>query len=154
DGHGTVTGLREGQTDITATGGGATSNAVTIFVIQGRGWVDQSNGALTLNNLSGVYFRDVLNGWAVGDVGTILVTNDAGLHWRRQASNSTGYSLHAVFFTTAVHGFIVGSAGRVLETTDGGASWSARTGIDTGGGQGLNDVFFVTSDVGLIVGNG
>src|SRR5262249_23085937 len=46
DGHGTVTGLREGHADITARGGGVTSNAVTLYVIQGPGWVDQSNGAL------------------------------------------------------------------------------------------------------------
>jgi photosystem II stability/assembly factor-like uncharacterized protein len=153
DGSGKVTALREGRVHIAATGGGAISNSIGIEVIPGRGWIDQSNGALTLNNLNGVHFPDGLNGWAVGDVGTILATNDAGVHWHRQTSNSTGYSLNSVFFTGALRGFVVGSAGRILETTDGGTSWKVRTGIDTDAGRGLNDIYFVTSSVGFIVGN-
>src|SRR5262249_7273903 len=154
DTRGTFTPKLEGRTTILAQGGGATSNPIVMTVIPAFGWVDQSPANLTLNTLNGVHFPDRLHGWAVGDQGTILATNNAGLTWHKQKSGSTGYTLHAVFFATGTQGFIVGAAGRILETSDGGLSWNVRTGIDTDNGAGLNDIAFVDDKTGFIVGNG
>ena len=152
DGQGRLTPRTEGTTVVHASGGGVISNAFTVVVIQDIGWVDQSPASLTLNNLNGVHFYDRVRGWAVGDVGTILATDDAGLTWGRQTSNSAGFTLNAVFFPTATHGFVVGAAGRVLETTNGGSTWSVRTGIPNAG-LSQRDIFFVDANHGWIVGN-
>lgn len=152
DGAGRVTGLREGTTVIVATGGHVVSNAETLVVVQGLGWVDQTQGALTLNNLNGVHFIDTLRGWAVGDLGVVLFTDDGGLTWVKQNSQSTGYRLNSVFFTSPQRGFVVGSAGRILETTSHGTTWIPRLGIDTSSRE-LRDVFFLGPDLGFIVGD-
>lgn len=152
DSRGRVTGTGEGTATITAQGGGATSNAVLQLVIQGFGWVSQRQGTPTVQNLNGVHFVDRQTGWAVGDLGTIFATSNAGLSWVRQTSNSTGYQLNGVWFVSPSHGFVVGSAGRVLETTDAGGAWDPVT--VSASGQALNAVHFVDATRGLIVGNG
>jgi photosystem II stability/assembly factor-like uncharacterized protein len=153
NGGGGVTGKSEGLALITATGGGATSNAESVYVFPGYGWVDQSGAANTLNNLHGVFFLDERNGWAVGDLGTILHTTDGGASWSPQTSNSTGYRLNGVAFVSPTSGYVVGSAGRLLFTTNGGSTWAPMT-VSTDGGKSLNAIRFQNSTHGWIVGNG
>ena len=152
DSRGRVTGIGEGTATITASGGGATSNGVVQLVIQGFGWVSQEMGTPTVQNLNGVHFVDRQTGCAVGDVGTILTTSNAGLSWIRQNSNSTNYRLNGVWFPTPSRGFVVGSAGRLIETTNGGTSWNAVT--VSASGQELNAIQFVDDMRGFAVGNG
>ncbi len=151
---GVARGVSEGDVEVRATGGGTLSNAGNLAVIQGYGWVDQSDALSSLVNLRGVHFVSNRQGWIVGALGTIFVTTDAGKTWTTQTSLSTGYTLNAVAFANASIGTIVGSAGRVLRTTNGGVSWSALLGVDTDGGKSLNDVYFQDADRGWIVGNG
>jgi photosystem II stability/assembly factor-like uncharacterized protein len=153
DTRGVLTPKLEGSTTVLAQGGGATSNPVLITVIPALGWVDQSPSAASLADLHGVYFVDRLHGWAVGALGTILATSNAGLTWHKQISGVTGNTLNAVFFPTGTHGFAVGGAGTIVESTDAGMTWNLRSGIDTGG-SGLNDIAFVGDKTGFIVGNG
>jgi photosystem II stability/assembly factor-like uncharacterized protein len=150
---GGASGVSEGDVQIRAAGGGATSNAGNLAVIQGQGWVDQSDAVASLVNLRGVHFVSARQGWIVGAQGTILTTTDAGKTWTTQPSNSTGYTLNAVDFATSAVGIVVGTAGRVLRTTNSGTSWGVLT-VDTDGGKGLNDVFFQDANQGWIVGNG
>ncbi len=150
---GVAFGVSEGDVQLVAAGGGATSNAENLAVIQGRGWVDQSDAVATLVNLRGVHFVDNRKGWIVGAQGTILATVDAGKTWTAQLSNSTGYTLNAVDFASSTIGVVVGTAGRALRTTNGGTSWTTLV-LDTDGGKGLNDVFFQDANHGWIVGNG
>ncbi|MGH2689143.1 MAG: YCF48-related protein [Actinomycetota bacterium] len=152
DTRGRVTGIGEGTATITATGGGATSNGVLQLVIQGFGWVSQRQGTPTVQNLNGVHFVDRQSGWAVGDVGTILTTSNAGLSWTPQTSKSTNYRLNGVWFVSPSHGFVVGSAGRLIETTNAGADWDAVT--VSASGQELHAVQFVDAMRGFVVGNG
>ncbi len=151
---GVARGVSEGNVEIRATGGGTLSNTGNLAVIQGYGWVDQSDALSSLVDLRGVHFVSDRQGWIVGALGSIFVTADAGKTWTPQASFSTGNTLNAVAFASTTIGMIVGSAGRILRTTNGGASWSVQTGVDTDGGKGLNDVFFEDGDRGWIVGNG
>jgi photosystem II stability/assembly factor-like uncharacterized protein len=152
DSRGRVTGVGEGMAVITAAGGGAVSNPETLVVLQGFGWVSQENGVPTVNNLNGVHFVDRMRGWAVGELGTLIATQNAGQIWMHQVSNSTSYRLNAVHFLSPDSGFVVGSAGRMIVTTDGGRMWNPKT-VDAGG-QELTDVYFVNSAVGFAVGAG
>ena len=47
--------------------------------------------------LRAIHFADDLHGWAVGDFGTILATEDGGQTWRRQRAGGTRAALLAVF---------------------------------------------------------
>lgn len=82
-------------------------------------------------SLRGVAFVDPAHGWAVGDRGLILQTDDGGRTWRR-ALSPTAAPLGAVSFVDARRGWAVGgslrpytheSRGVVLATDNGGGDW-------------------------------
>lgn len=63
--------------------------------------------------------------WAVGSMGLVLSSTDAGRSWLRQDVGAAG-TLNDVQFADALHGWIVGDAGLVLATDDGGKSWKQQ----------------------------
>ena len=90
--------------------------------------------------LCDVCFVDPQHGWAVGDHGVILHTDDGGQHWSPQASGVT-CTLTSVCFVDARNGWAAGgmaypylhdSSGVVLSTRDGGLILAARTGAAAG----------------------
>jgi photosystem II stability/assembly factor-like uncharacterized protein len=62
---------------------------------------------------------------AVGERGTVLLSDDAGKTWR-QVTTPVQVSLVAVQFVNANTGWAVGNLGVVLHTTDGGETWSKQ----------------------------
>ncbi len=82
--------------------------------------------------LMDVDFADTEHGWAVGQSGAIVHTDDGGATWTTQASGSTAL-LGLIDAPTASDGWALGVRvvkrprptlkGVVLRTTDGGASW-------------------------------
>lgn len=81
--------------------------------------------------LRDVVFVDAQHGWAVGDRGVVLVTDDGGAHWYPQRSG-VECPLLAVSFVDDKRGWIVGgratplthrTEGVVLRTIDGGTTW-------------------------------
>jgi photosystem II stability/assembly factor-like uncharacterized protein len=85
--------------------------------------------------LHDIEFLDADRGWAVGDRGAILRTEDGGATWRRVPSGVTA-SLHAVSFVDRNRGWAVGGETRpythvssavVLRTDDGGETWERVT---------------------------
>lgn len=84
------------------------------------GWIEQDSG--TGNNLFGVCFTNVNNGWAVGEAGLLLATSDGGAHWR-SISSGTWQTLWAVTFTDRLHGWVLADHA-VIRTSDEGRSWS------------------------------
>src|SRR4030043_77905 len=87
------------------------------------GWVLQGSG--TTQDLYDVAFINSTHGWAVGDYGTILSTNNSGQTWVAQTSGTTK-DLRGVDFVNGVVGWAVGP-GILLKTTNGGQSWSDQT---------------------------
>jgi photosystem II stability/assembly factor-like uncharacterized protein len=84
------------------------------------------------NALNAYFFLDDNRGWAVGELGTVLTTNDGGATWTRQSAD-TQLPLSDVTFVNAQVGWIIAANGQVLKTTDGGSSWSlGSTGIVNG----------------------
>jgi len=97
-------------------------SAICIFLISFTTyaqWYPQTSG--TTENLASIYFTDTLNGWAVGDNGTILHTDDGGENWEEQTSG-TSNNLSDVYFTDPVHGWTL-SYSRIHRTADGGNNW-------------------------------
>lgn len=72
-------------------------------------------------SLYGVFFVSPLEGWVVGQEGTVAWTQDGGRSWELQPSNVQEplYDVGVVGNT----GWIVGDKGTVLMSTDGGKRW-------------------------------
>jgi photosystem II stability/assembly factor-like uncharacterized protein len=67
-------------------------------------------------------FADQNNGWAIGNFGRILHTDDGGTTWNDQ-TRGTIASLKSVFFANAKVGWIGGENSTLGATTDGGVTW-------------------------------
>lgn len=81
--------------------------------------------------LRGIFFNDADRGWAVGDLGSVLKTEDGGLTWRPLPSGTT-HPLDAVGMFNSQRGVAIGGGyqphtqigvGSVIWTDDGGESW-------------------------------
>jgi photosystem II stability/assembly factor-like uncharacterized protein len=66
------------------------------------------------------------HGVAVGAVGTVLVTDDAGVTWSAQGPQGF-VTFFDIVFSDATTGWAVGNAGALFQTNDGGLSWIDRT---------------------------
>jgi len=144
---GRVQGVGEGTARLIATSG-SVSDTSWVTVLPVGDWIVQTS--TTNSELNGVFFLpDGRAGWAVGALGTIVRTTDAGVTWARQTSN-TNVALHGVWFTSATDGWAVGAAGTVVRTTNGGATWTRLNNV--GQGVALMDVCFATPDTGWVVG--
>ena len=90
-------------------------------LVSGAG-VWQNGNAGALNDMEGVHFPgDPLVGYAVGlnASGLILKSEDGGLGWTRQVSN-TGRRLNDVYFVDRLRGWAVGDVGTIVHTSLGG----------------------------------
>jgi len=81
--------------------------------------------------LRAIVFIDADRGWTVGDLGTVLKSEDGGLSWRPLASGTT-HRLDAVGMFNSQRGVAIGGGyqphtqigvGAVIWTEDGGESW-------------------------------
>jgi photosystem II stability/assembly factor-like uncharacterized protein len=118
----------------------------------GKTWKNQTPGpspTYPYNLLHDVFFKDVNNGWTVGDNGTIYRTKDGGTSWVK-APTVTAINLKTVFFATINDGWAGGDFASVLRTNDGGASWTVVV-TPTAFGRdiyGISDLFFADAGQG------
>lgn len=69
-------------------------------------------------------------GWAVGQKGSYLYSNDKGIRWeKREDVTNTKFWLRDMDFSDRLHGFAVGSRGTIIKTEDGGGTWKMLSGI-------------------------
>jgi photosystem II stability/assembly factor-like uncharacterized protein len=106
------------------------------------GWSPLSSP--TTEWLERVFFTDANTGYAVGDLGTIIKTVNAGNSWSTQVSTSIKN------LEDANTGYAVGQDGTVLKTTNGGTNWSTLT---SGTSVWLWGVHFTDASVGYITGS-
>lgn len=76
------------------------------------------------NTLNAVYFIDANTGYAVGDAGIILKTDDAGASWTTKISGTNNH-LQSVYFANVNIGYVVGYNGTILKTIDSGNNWTS-----------------------------
>ncbi len=78
----------------------------------------------TRTTLTGVFFRDGSNGWAVGHDAVILKTTDAGRSWRKvYADIEQQAPLLDIRFRDDNNGIAIGAYGAYLVSEDGGENW-------------------------------
>jgi photosystem II stability/assembly factor-like uncharacterized protein len=109
--------------------------------------------------LNDLFFLNPDQGWAVGDRGVILHTEDGGRHWQLQRAPTAG-CLESVHFIDTRHGWAVGSVVHpythrtrciVARTQDGGRTWMLVPDLTL---PGLKQVHFHTQHHGWAIGNG
>lgn len=92
---------------------------------------------------------DENSGWAVGENGLILATENGGSSWNEQISN-TKSKLNGVSFISGAIGWAVGDNGTITRTASGGTSWTT---IASGFTVNFNDTHGVSQLVNWIVGD-
>lgn len=69
-------------------------------------------------------------GWAVGDMGHYMISEDGGKTWTVQEEViKSKFYFRDVFFSSPTKGWVVGQAGTVIRTLDGGKTWEFRSGL-------------------------
>jgi len=88
----------------------------------------QANSVPVRSTLSSVFFVDEKTGWAVGQWGVVLRTDDAGESWTLQRHDtSVDQPLFSVWFRDRQHGYAVGLWSLLIATVDGGKTWAQIT---------------------------
>jgi photosystem II stability/assembly factor-like uncharacterized protein len=115
-------------------------------VLQADGW-EWQNPTPQGNWIYSSYFFSTDLGFAVGDNGTIIKTDDGGENWTRVTSSSIEqfFSIH---FPTLNIGYIVGGGATVLKTTDGGDTWESL--VCSQPQDIFKSTYFISSDTGFI----
>lgn len=101
------------------------------------------------NTLRRVQFADGLNGFAVGDFGTILATVNGGSSWEVQYQGITDNILDLAMAGPST-AWIIGDNGLIAKTINGGAAWTEQASNTP---NGLNGVYFLNESVGWACGD-
>jgi len=107
------------------------------FISENKGIISGKNGAILVTKDGGKNFNAVNTGidilltavggsdsniWAIGELGTILFSDNNGNSWERQFS-PVGYHLLNLFALDRMNVWIVGDWGTIIKTEDGGRNW-------------------------------
>lgn len=85
----------------------------------------QAKSVPVRSTLSAVFFVDDKTGWAVGQWGVVLRTDDAGESWTLQRHDtSVDQPLFSVWFRDKERGYAVGLWSLLITTVDGGKTWT------------------------------
>lgn len=124
------------------------NGVIAVYDITTETWTLQTSGVST--NLNDVYFVNEDYGWAVGDAGTVIETEDGGTTWVDKTSVSgTTENLYGVHFTSTTRGYACGENGIIIRTNTDGDSWTTRE-SDTV--SSLRSISFINANVGFAVG--
>lgn len=128
---------------------------------QGKTWREVYKDSTQFGpGLYSVFFVNENKGWVCGRYGKILYTEDGGLNWTFQESNSPMHYLEDIFFSDERKGWVVGrplgsdSTSLILKTTDAGESWQRISQFPhfESDLRGFNSVVFKDSLIGWAVG--
>lgn len=73
-------------------------------------------------DLRGIHFIDAQHGFAVGEYGVLIYTDDGGRTWNPRHSGGPG-GFHRMDVNDAAHAWLAADLGNVVFTTDAGARW-------------------------------
>lgn len=103
--------------------------------------------------LTAVDFVSAREGFVGGTGGSLFATTDAGATWTRRSLSSLG-TINKLVFSTATSGWAGTSTG-LYRTTNAGQTWQYVPATDSYGyGVAVQDLQFVTAQVGYAVGTG
>lgn len=101
------------------------------------------------NSLNSIYFLSDSTGFACGNKGVLIYTENGGRDWKTLI-DSSGIDLYDIDFLGATRGFIVGSDGILLSSVDTGKTWQR---INIPATESLFKIYFLGDlKTGFIVG--
>lgn len=105
-------------------------------------------------NLFDLAFFDGLNGFAVGDRGSVLATHDGGVTWTYQVTPVSGDYVGLSGISAAKPGkaVIVGNKGTILVSADAGRTWEEKSMPSGPSGNYFTDVAMIDDMTGFIIG--
>ena len=136
------------------------TSATTGFVAGRDGtFIKTTDGGSTWSNINlgsddnkEVYFINSNTGIVAGENG-IFKSTDGGSTWN--AANTTGINeVNAMHFASSSIGYVVGEQGDIGVSLDGGSNWMMDTLISSINNVELNDVYFLSPQLGFAVGDG
>ncbi|MEZ5042962.1 MAG: YCF48-related protein [Saprospiraceae bacterium] len=98
-------------------------------------------------DIFGLFFHDEQNGFAVGEGGIILKTNNAGVNWKKYSA--TYLTILNVLFTSPDIGYAI-TREDVLKTVDGGNSWVS---IFHNNNFTISGIHFTNNNEGIVIGD-
>ncbi|MBK7255496.1 MAG: hypothetical protein IPI04_16695 [Ignavibacteria bacterium] len=116
----------------------------TSLYSQSNWFIQNSN---TSERLNSVDFVNENTGYAVGNIGVILKTTNAGVNWQINSIGLTNY-LYSVDFVNINTGYAVGGNGAIIKTTNGGTNWFGQ---NSGTIETLNDIFLYDINTGMLL---
>ena len=148
-GTGFATAHGEGSAYVIASANGKADSA-TVFVHGTQsGWYGQTSNTASI--LYGVHFLpDGRTGFAVGALGKLVRTQDAGNTWVTLTSGASTH-LRSIWFSSPTTGWIAGDNGVVLKSTNGGGAWVRDLGVNAS--EDLYCIRFVDVNHGWAVGS-
>lgn len=96
-----------------------------------------------------IHFADSLNGFIVGEHGTVLRTSDGGTSWQEIYVGSA-LPLKSIGIPSLDNIFVVGENGLIYKSCDSGITWAK---IDIGTAQNINGINFLSQTEGWIFGD-
>ncbi len=133
---------------------GAGFHAVSIAQVRARsGWAAARVSVVT-SDLNTVYFDNNRRGWAAGDGGTVITTDDGGITWKQQETTLTD-DINDIYFRNKDDGFLL-AGNRIWQTANGGARWRETNSFAAQEFNGLPELYslrFVNKKRGWIVGS-
>jgi serine/threonine-protein kinase len=100
-------------------------------------------------NLNSIFFTDSFIGFACGEKGLLIKTNDKGAAWKQIVISDT-CNFNDIAFCSLNTGIIIGENGKIYRTNNIGETWQE---IYAGVTENLFKVHFVNKFVGFIVGS-
>ncbi len=118
------------------------------------GWVAERRGQAG-RDLNTIYFVDSKRGWAAGDDGFVLHTEDGGRTWAQQVTGATD-SINDIYFRNKEDGYLL-AGNRIFSTSDGGRTWrEANRFLSSNFGNALPELYsvrFAGKKKGWVVGS-
>jgi photosystem II stability/assembly factor-like uncharacterized protein len=102
-----------------------------------------------INNINGIFMYNENIGWAVGDKGIILRTDDGGNNWKSQKI-PVNVNINKIAFYDLYTGYAIGNNGVILKSNDGGTSWFI---LSTNVTDNLKDIYIISDKDICIVGD-
>lgn len=132
-----------------AVGDGNVTRGTVIYTQDGGvNWVTQTQPEPT-NALWSIHFKDLNMGWAVGERGVLIQTQNGGQLWTSNDSQ-VERNINSIKFSSPDVIWAVGNAGIIIRSEDNGAVWKeVSTGTYIWNIYGID---FITQNIGWVVG--
>jgi photosystem II stability/assembly factor-like uncharacterized protein len=105
-------------------------------------------GVATVQDLNAIHMLSDVFGVAVGDAGTVLITED-GEAWGEATSSPAALELSAVWCISDLVWFVGTATGLLYYTSDKGSNWTLK-GFPGSGAGAVHDIAFASTGVGYL----